>query len=223
MPLDDVDHAVDKRHPRNQVKHARGDGDLRSRIENHRHRSVHRSREGRRDEDDIVIESLGLHPLLEVESEQRGGKDDAYRTPLPAEKPAEGCVGQSDENQCENRVQTRPGDDLVIAAPNLCKGQAKVAGVPAQGAELRVQLEADRQRRNVRHLAVNPSALVVVNREGHHFLKGRHHDAHAERLAQTFRIAHHARGMHSGPHQPGGILRNELRDSLQFRFRLHFP
>ena len=163
-----------------------------------------------------MIDSLGLHPLLEVESEQRGGKDDAYRTPLPAEKPAEGCVGQSDENQCENRVQTRPGDDLVIAAPHLGKGQAEVAGVP-------VQLEADRQRRNVRHLAVNPSALVVINRESNHFLKGRHHDAHAERLAQTLRIAHHARGMHSGPHQPGGILRNELRDSLQFRFRLHFP
>ena len=223
VPLDDVDHAVDERHAGNEEENARGEGHLGGGVEHQRHRGVHRGRERRGDENDIVVESPGLHPLAEEESQQRGREDDAHGEPVAAEQPAERGVGKAHEDKREDGIEARPGNDVGIAGPDLRKRQAAVESLPAQGAQLGIQFEADRQRRDVGHLAVYLAALVVADRKGHDPLERRNDHPHSERLAQPFGVAHHTGCVDARPHQPGGILGDELRYLLEFRRCFHNP
>ena len=162
-----------------------------------------------------------LHALLGGESDERRGEDDRHGGPVAAEQPAERGVGQSDGEQHEDRVDARLGDQLLVAGADLGERQPLVEGVPAQGAEVGVAFEADRQGGDLHHAGDGLAALGVVGRDDRAPLEARQLDVDALRSADPLRIPDHARGMYSRSEQVGGIFGHEIERCDQFFFGLH--
>ena len=164
---------------------------------------------------------MRLHPLPGGEPHERGGEDDARGRPVAAEKTAERGVGQSDGHQHEDRVDARFVDQLPVAPADFVQGEPVVEGVPAQGAQVGVAFETDRQGGNLHHAGDGFARRVVADREDRAFLETRQLNVDSLRLSDTLRIADHTRGVDAGCEQVGRVVRNEIEDFGQFLSGFH--
>ena len=162
-----------------------------------------------------------LHTLFGGETHERGGEDDAHGDPVAPEQPAERGVGQPHGQQDEDWVYARFCSQLVVATPDFGEWKPFVQRIPAQGAQVGVALEADRQRRDLHYAGDGLAALFVVGGDDRAFLETRQLEVDPLRGSDTLRVADHARGVHARSEQVSRIFRNEVEDFRQLLSGLH--